>query len=84
MAGGARLRVRIDVEKVRSNMQMQGRKLTEGDIEAWLRVVGFEVVGFEPGQDAGAAGGAALTCLTDPENLRCLDPSEVLDVTPVS
>ena len=77
MAGGARLRVRIDLQKVRSNMQMQGRKLTEGDIEAWLRVVGFEP---EPGQVVGT--GAALTCLTDPENLRCLDPSEVLDVTP--
>jgi hypothetical protein len=79
MAGGARLRVRIDVQKVRSNMQMQGRKLTEGDIEAWLRVVGFEP---EPGQAPGPGPDAALICLTDPENLRCLDPSEVLEVTP--
>jgi hypothetical protein len=79
MAGGARLRVRIDVQKVRSNMQMQGRQLTEGDIEAWLRVVGFEP---EPGAPSGSVSGTALTCLTDPENLRCLDPSEVLEVTP--
>ena len=79
MAGGSRLRVRIDVQKVRSNMQMQGRKLSEDDIEAWLRVVGFEP---EPGPAFGSACGAFLTCLTDPENLRCLDPSEVLEITP--
>ena len=76
MAGGARLRVRIDVQKMRANMQMQGRQLTEADIEAWLRVVGFEP---EPGP---SRPGAEPAWLTDADNLRCLHESEILAVTP--
>ena len=73
MAGGARLRVRIDVQRVRSNMEMHGRKLTP--------------VGFEP--EAGPAspdevGAPAAAWLTDAENLRCLDRSEILAVAPAS
>ena len=95
MAGGARLRVRIDVQRLRSNMQMHGRTLTEKDIEAWLHVVGFQREPLPPRMGRGAevaratAGSAAerstdsgATWLTDAENLRCLDRSEILDVTP--
>ena len=82
MAGGARLRVRIDVQRVRSNMQMHGRKLTPGDIEAWLRVVGFEPEAGPASPDE--AGAPAAAWLTDPENLRCLDRSEILAVAPAS
>lgn len=80
MAGGARLRVRIDVQKMRSNMRMQGRTLTAGEIEAWLRVVGFEPEAGHAGSCLDPAAGPAW--LTDAENLRCLDRSEILDVTP--
>jgi hypothetical protein len=76
MAGGARLRVRIDVQKMRTNMQMQGRQLSEADIEAWLKVVGFEP---EPGPPRPGDG---PVWLTDADNLRCLDASEILAVTP--
>ena len=76
MAGGAKLRVRIDVQKMRANMQMQGRQLTEADIEAWLKVVGFEP---EPGPSPSGDGTAWLT---DADNLRCLHASEILAVTP--
>ena len=78
MAGGARLRVRIDVHKMRSNMQMQGRQLTEAEIEAWLRVVGFEL---EPAPE-GRGPAEGPTWLVDAENLRCLHQSEILAVFP--
>ena len=66
------LRVRIDVQRVRRNMQMHGRELTEAEIQSWLKTVGFT-----PEADG-------RTWLTDAANLRCLDKSEIVEVRPVA
>jgi hypothetical protein len=64
-------RVTIDLQKVRANMHYQGRQLSEGEIESWLKIVGFVR------EDGG-------TWLSEPETLRCLDESEIVRVQPAN
>ena len=63
-------RVTIDVQKIQTNMLSQegGRISTDG-IRAWLRGTGFVLA--DPAND---------TWLTDEENLRILQESEILEV----
>jgi hypothetical protein len=61
-------RVTIDVQKIQSNMlDQEGGRISEDGIRAWLRGTGFVLA--NPADD---------TWLTDGENLRILQRSEIL------
>jgi hypothetical protein len=67
-------RVTIDVQKIQTNMFTQeGGKISEDGIRAWLRGTGFVLT--DPTSD---------TWVTDGENLRMLQQSEILRVSRVS
>ena len=67
-------RVTIDVEKIQSNMlNQEGGRISQDGIRAWLRGTGFVLA--DPDDD---------TWLTDEENLRILQESEILRVSRVS
>ena len=66
-------RVTIDVQKIQTNLFAQeGGRISEDGIRAWLRGTGFVLT--DPGDD---------TWLTDGENLRMLQESEILRVSRV-
>jgi hypothetical protein len=66
-------RVTIDVQKIQSNLFAQeGGRLSEDGIRAWLRGTGFVLA--DPDDD---------TWLTDGENLRILQRSEILRLSRV-
>lgn len=66
-------RVTIDVQKIQSNMlNQEGGRISEDGIRAWLRGTGFVLA--DPAND---------TWLTDEENLRILQESEILQVSRV-
>lgn len=66
-------RVTIDVEKIQSNMLCQeGGKISQDGIRAWLRGTGFVLA--DPAND---------TWLTEEENLRILQRSEILTLSRV-
>ena len=64
-------RVTIDVQKIQTNMLTQeGGKISEDGIRAWLRGTGFVLA--DPAND---------TWVTDEENLRMLQDSEIVQVS---
>lgn len=66
-------RVVIDVQKIQSNMLCQeGGKISQDGIRAWLRGAGFVLT--DPTSD---------TWVTDGENLRVLQQSEIVRVSRV-
>ena len=66
-------RVTIDVQKIQSNMlNQEGGRISEDGIRAWLRGTGFVLA--DPVND---------TWLTDEENLRILQESEIVQVSRV-
>ena len=66
-------RVTIDVQKIQSNLlDQEGGRLSEDGIRAWLRGTGFILA--NPDDD---------TWLTDGENLRMLQRSEILSLSRV-
>jgi hypothetical protein len=67
-------RVTIDVQKIQSNMlNQEGGRISEDGIRAWLRGTGFVLA--DPEND---------TWLTDGENLRLLQRSEILRLSRVN
>jgi hypothetical protein len=66
-------RVTIDVQKIQSNLfNQEGGRISEDGIRAWLRGTGFVLA--DPDDD---------TWLTDGENLRILQRSEILRLSRV-
>ena len=66
-------RVTIDVQKIQTNMLTQeGGRISEDGIRAWLRGTGFVLA--DPAND---------TWVTEEENLRMLQDSEILRVSRV-
>jgi len=66
-------RVTIDIEKIQLNMlNQEGGRISQDGIRAWLRGTGFVLA--DPVND---------TWLTEEENLRLLQESEILQVSRV-